>query len=77
MDGWESAEGSSKQGNRRSHQTQMTPAKHSSSTFRILRSIKKKRVPVVAQQVKNPSSISEDAGSIPGLTQWVKDPVLL
>ena len=27
-------------------------------------------VPVVAQQVKNP------AGSIPGLTQWDKDPVL-
>ena len=31
-------------------------------------------VPVVAQQVKNPSSIHEDAGLIPGLTQWVKDP---
>ena len=30
-------------------------------------------VPVVAQQVKNMASIHEDAGSIPGLTQWVKD----
>ena len=34
------------------------------------------RVPVVAQQVKNPTSIHADTGSIPGLTQWVKDPVL-
>ena len=33
-------------------------------------------VPIVAQQVKNWISIHKDASSIPGLTQWVKDPVL-
>ena len=32
---------------------------------------------MVAQQVTNPASIHEDVGSIPGLTQGVKDLVLL
>ena len=27
----------------------------------------------MAQQVKNPTSIYEDVGLIPGLAQWVKD----
>ena len=31
-------------------------------------------VPTVAQQVKNLTSIHEDVGLIPGLSQWVKGP---
>ena len=30
----------------------------------------------MAQWLKNPTSISEGVGSIPGLTQWVGDPAL-
>ena len=34
-------------------------------------------VPIVAQQIKDPTSIHEDVSSIPGFAQWAKVPVLL
>ena len=37
---------------------------------------KKDGVPIVAQPVKNLIGTHEDAGLIPGLAQWVENPVL-
>ena len=34
-------------------------------------------VPIVAQWVNNLTSIQADVSLIPGLVQWVRDPVLL
>ena len=36
-----------------------------------------KGVPFITQQLMNPTRIQEEAGSIPGLAQWVKDLAML
>ena len=43
----------------------------------IYKIFKNEGVPIVAQPLTNPTSIHENEGSIPGLTQWVKELVLL
>ena len=42
----------------------------------MLSEISQTGVPFVAQQLTNPTRIHVDMGSIPRLTQWLKDPAL-
>ena len=52
------------------------PSKIISETSLLEKSNKEWGVPVVAQRLTNLPSIREGTGSIPGLAQWVKDPIL-
>ena len=40
-------------------------------------SLKKSGVAIVSQQVRTEDRVSEDTGSSPGVSQWVKDLALL